>query len=371
MIDLLTVTLNNMYFSFNGQGFRQKEGFRMGSNISAILAILFMDRLETTALSSHLSISPYKRYVEDIYLQTASEDMADQFYSTMNNLHPKLKFEIEKPEITPNGHSLSLLDFKVTISKEGQSSFEFYKKKTAKKPIFVHHQSAIPKKSKINFIRNERKRIEDKCTTKSTATKHQNSFDDVLRLNGYPESIIDQTKHSQNHQKDPLPLNTEWSYLMIPYISERLNHRITSIFRKEGIPVRVTHKSYTLRRALSHNDKEQPCTRANCLISSTKSCLLRNAVYQITCNNCNQRYIGSTTRFIHDHVREHLNSDNSSVKKHLSKCQNKVHKGIEIKTIVVENDPANLRLFEAFSIRNYKPTINSPGECSEFADLLF
>ena len=53
--------------------------------------------------------------------------MADQFHSTMNNLHPKLKFEIEKPEITPSGHSLSLLDFKVTISKDGKSSFEFYK----------------------------------------------------------------------------------------------------------------------------------------------------------------------------------------------------------------------------------------------------
>ena len=68
--------------------------------------------------------------------------------------------------------------------------------------------------------------------------------------------------------------------LKIPYIAaERLNHRITSIFRKEGIPVRVAHKSYTLRRALSHNNKEQKCTRANCPISSTKLCLLRNAVY--------------------------------------------------------------------------------------------
>ena len=104
----------------------------------------------------------------------------------------------------------------------------------------------------LNFIRNERKRIEDKCTTKSTATKHQNSFDDVLRINGYPESIRDQTKHSQNDQKDPRPLDTEWSYLKIPYISERLNHRITSIFRKEGIPpVRVAHKSYTQTSALS------------------------------------------------------------------------------------------------------------------------
>ena len=209
----------------------------------------------------------------------------------------------------------------------------------------------------------------DKCSTKTTARKHQNNFDDILRLNGYPESIIDQTKHSQNHQKDPRRLSTELSYLKIPYISKRLNYRITRIFWKEGIPVRVAHKSYTLRQALSHNNKERTCTRANCPISDTRLCLLRNAVYQITCNNCNQHYIGSTARFIHDRVREHLN--NSSVKKHLSKCQNKVHKDIEIKSITPENDPANLRLFEAFYIQKHKPTINSREECSEFAELLF
>jgi len=69
--------------------------------------------------------------------------LADQFHQTMNNLHAKIKFQIEKA----NGLSLSLLDFKVTISKDGKSSFEFYKK-PAKKPLFVHHQSAIPKKIK-------------------------------------------------------------------------------------------------------------------------------------------------------------------------------------------------------------------------------
>jgi len=74
----------------------------------------------TIALSSHLSISPYRRYVDDIYLQTTGEEMADQFHYTMNSLHPKLKFEIEKPEITPNGLSLPLLDFNVTISKDGK-----------------------------------------------------------------------------------------------------------------------------------------------------------------------------------------------------------------------------------------------------------
>ena len=133
-------------------------------------------------------------------------------------------------------------------------------------------------------------------------------------------------------------------------------------------PLGVISGFSTLRRALSHNNKERTCTRAYCPISGTKLCLLCNAVYQITCNNCNQHYIGSTIRFIHDRVREHLNNDNSSVKKHLSQCQNK---GIEIKSIVLENNPVNLRLLEAFYIQKYKPTMNSREECSEFADLLF
>jgi len=131
IIDLLTVTLNNMYFYFNGHVLRQKEGLPISSNISGILVILFMDRLEIIALSLHLSIRPFRRYVDDIYLQTTAEEMADQFQYTMNNMHPKhpkLKYEIQKPEIIPNGLSLLLLDFNVTISKDGKSSFEIYKK---------------------------------------------------------------------------------------------------------------------------------------------------------------------------------------------------------------------------------------------------
>ena len=110
-------------------------------------------------------------------------------------------------------------------------------------------------------------------------------------------------------------LRVLWSYLKIPYISERLNHKITNIFRKENIPVCIAQKFYTLRQALSHISSERKCTRDKCPISYTGLCLRRNAVYQLTCNSCDQQYIGSTTRPIHDRVREHLNNENSSVKK--------------------------------------------------------
>ena len=68
----------------------------MGFSISGILAILFMDKIEIIALSSHLMISPSKRYVDDIYLQTTNEETADHFHHIINNVHPNLKFEIEK-----------------------------------------------------------------------------------------------------------------------------------------------------------------------------------------------------------------------------------------------------------------------------------
>ena len=49
----------------------------------------------------------------------------------------------------------------------------------------------------------------------------------------------------------------------------------------------------------------------------------------------------------------------------------KDYKGIEVKIIMSENDPANLRPYEAFYIRKYKPTLNSREECTEFADHVF
>ena len=59
------------------------------------------------------------------------------------------------------------------------------------------------------------------------------------------------------------------------------------------------------------------------------------------------------------------------MKKHIYSCWNKDYQGVDVKIIMSENDPVNLRLYEAFYIKKCKPTLNSREECSEFADLLF
>ena len=76
----------------------------------------------------------------------------------------------------------------------------------------------------------------------------------------------------------------------------------------------------------------------------TKKCSITGSRVTAAISNTH----GSTTRFIHDRVREHLNNENSSVKKYIYSCQNKDYKGIDFKIIMSENDPANLRFHEAF-----------------------
>jgi len=56
------------------------------------------------------------------------------------------------------------------------------------------------------------------------------------------------------------------------------------------------------------------------------------------------------------------------LKKHLDSCQNKDYKSINVKIIMSENDSANLRLYEAFYVRECQPTFNSWFVCIEFAD---
>ena len=141
-------------------------------------------KIKPSSLFSCLYIDPYKRYVDDIYAQTTDESNADAFHEHMNNQHPNIKFKIEKPNPTPEGKCLSLLDFTVHLTK---------------KPLFVHRKSALPKRSKVNIIHNERKCINQRCSTEANKNKHNNDLNYMLRLNGYPSNMVNGTLNRESH----------------------------------------------------------------------------------------------------------------------------------------------------------------------------
>ena len=316
----------------------------MGSSISGILAIVFLDRLEKMTVMQDLRINPYKRYVDDAYLQTTNEEQADEIHKNMNQLHPCIKFEIEKPTETPEGNKISLLDFSVTITKDGDSTFEFYKKK-AKKPLFANYKSALPRQLKINMVKNERNRINKTCSSEQDKIHHNKELDKILRSNGYPQRVIETSYDYKPRNR--ITDNTEWLYFPTPYISDAIDNRIKRIFQKEGIPIRLVHKSFALRQALKPRKKLDGCKKSDCPTSEKGLCFLKDVVYRITCNKCKEIYIGSTIRKLHDRIKEHLNTNKSSVYKHLTACKSS-YQNIQVKIITRDKDNVNLRLKEAF-----------------------
>jgi hypothetical protein len=200
---LLEVSLTNMYFEFENKLFLQIRGLAMGSCVSPIVAILFLDTIERIALTSNTLVGFYSRYVDDTLILTRNKESADAFHQHINILHPAIKFEIEYPE---EDNSLSLLDFKLTIKRDNTLQFEHYKK-IAKKELFVNFNSALPLEMKLNIIKNERERIKRKCSERESRIKHDMAFNKLLSGNQYPQEVIRQTYNSHRQRRQQTNTN--------------------------------------------------------------------------------------------------------------------------------------------------------------------
>ena len=88
--------------------------------------------------------------------------------------------------------------------------------------------------------------------------------------------------------------------------------------------------------------------------------------YKITCNKCQEFYIGSTIRPFHDRLKEHQTKEESSVRIHQQQCQ----ADFKYEIIARENDAIKLRFKEAMLITKQKATINSRAEREELRHLI-
>ena len=356
---LLTVILQNTYFEFDKKIYKQIDGLPMGSSLSGLLAILYVDSIERSALQSMPTSILFHRYVDDCFSIVKDRDEALELLHKLNSVDTKVQFEIEFPS---TDNSLELLDFKITLS-ASDAKFTFYRK-PARKNLFVNFRSHMPHASKISVIHNERLRITERCSSNSEAQAFNKQFDKILAINGYP---VESIAHSKTIIATRKKKNEDYMYLKLPYINDKVEHTITRIFKKEGINIRIAHRNRTLRTFLSKH-QTQECTLQDCPINNKKKCHLRNVVYRLTCNLCQKTYIGSTIRLLHTRIKEHHNSNQSSVFKHLHDCRNTT---FDIDIIGRESDEANLRLREAILIRQHKPQINSKHELEQFQDFLF
>ncbi|XP_014773228.1 uncharacterized protein LOC106871340 [Octopus bimaculoides] len=147
---LLSIIVDNTYFSFHDNIYKQTTGFPMGSSLSCLLAITYMNHLEHRALIICRSCAFFTRYVDDILILTSSHEEADRIFTMFNNMDIKIQFTLEHPN---NTGSLSLLDFQLKITEEEEIHTEFYRK-AASRDMFVQYSSALSLGVKIGYARN-------------------------------------------------------------------------------------------------------------------------------------------------------------------------------------------------------------------------
>ena len=359
IIDLLTVIFSNTYFEYKNKFYKQKAGLPMGSNLSGLLAILFMDTIEKSTLSTfHVSI--YRRYVDDIFMLAINYNEAERIFHFLNTVHPNIQFEIEHPD---GNNSLALLDFRITIN-DGVPTFEFYQK-SAKKNMFIHANSAVPTSTKISIATNELNRRIERCSTTELKQKHKQSFRNLLVSSSYKDKQINRIFQSKKKKSNDAIGPT--AYFHVPYISDNINHKIRNIFKSTHLPVRVYSKSFSLRNALKTNSKKE-CAWKSCILKNDKICLKTNVVYHIKCNKCSNSYIGSTIKEFHIRYKQHFNDDKSAIFKHNQICNNNSY---SCKIIASDNDFVNLRIKESMKIHEIKPTLNSQMDYDDLKSITY
>ena len=392
---LLSHCLDNNCFCF-GQS-KQRLGIAMGCKVAPPVAIIFMHRLEQTALqNAPLKPDMYARYIDDtVGVWTHSHQELQDLFNYMNTIHPSIKFTIEDSHTSG---SIPYLDTLLSVDKDSKYSTELFIK-PSHSGIIIHYSSSQPMATKKSVIRNEFKRARKLSSNEEAASRSRScdKIQNVFESNGYPKQMIrrmrrETSSHPQqrqrHHRHQPRHTQHRWQqqqarqdpdgYLSLPYVDETLCAKINSITKKSGMDIKVAWTSRnTLKSKLVKSDiarPECPSGRRTCNACSSGvngKCTMSGVVYCITCNQCTSdgdpvTYVGECKRPIRLRFNEHvLNAKNSSPDTPFGDHFRSHHAGetlpdhpLSVRILHRAKDHPNRKIMESLYIRQLKPVLN-------------
>ena len=124
----------------------------MGSPVSAVIAKLVMQEVETMALaSSPVRVKWWKRYVDDSNSCMQKDDV-NSFHNHLNSMNQHIKFTIELPTVTEDGINISFLDTQTTVSLNGEVVVAVHRKSTDTEK-YLPFDSHNPEQHKAAVVR--------------------------------------------------------------------------------------------------------------------------------------------------------------------------------------------------------------------------
>lgn len=363
-LTLFTFCIDNNYFQFENQFYKQTYGLGMGNCMSPICSDLVMYELQEHCIGSlPFSLPFFNRYVDDIITSIPKQKTKD-ILSTFNNFHERLQFTIE----VEVNNSLPFLDVLVIRQENGSLLTNWYHKPTFSER-FLNFQSEHPLSQKINIIQNLVHRALS-LSSPQFAEKNLTYIQHILtQQNNYPISLTkkiihniknrseqqqSQLQHQQQQQTLPNQTTIIPKYYKIPYINQ-LSHQIGKAIMDKNSNIRVTSKS-------ENNLYNRIFTR---LKSTTPLNMQSNVIYKIPCVSCNRCYIGQTGRYMKQRIYEHKNDCKNYLTKQnpTALVEHKINTGhsFDFENVSIIGRQNNYRkrlLHEMIAIKKEKRSVN-------------
>ena len=186
-MSLLKLVLENCVFSFQGNFYKHLHRAAMGSPCSPVVANIYMEYFEDSALGPELPIpvKEWKRYVDDVFSIIPKGKM-DIMLNYLNSTDPHIKFTVEQPNMEG---AIPFLDTLPQPKGEGISA-SVYRKPTHT-DMYLDFNSSHPISAKKAVVRALMDRAENVCSDPDILVKEVEYLGKVLHYNNYPQWIID------------------------------------------------------------------------------------------------------------------------------------------------------------------------------------
>ena len=301
--------------------YEQVDGVAMGSPLGPILANIFMAHIEKVSLENFTGSKPtmYCRYVDDIFLVFKCRTDMECYFDWLNTQHANLKFTKEEESC----NQLAFLDVLVTRTDDGHLVTSVYRKPTFS-GLYLGWDSFVPKQYKRGLVCGLIHRAWRICSDYEKFHSEILFLKNVLACNGYPTSFVEGCLNKflmkQHSPKEAVPFGPERKTVMLclPFTGaacDILRRQLTRMLGKIApcIKVLIIFKPVCKLSVLSKLKCSFPLLSNN------------NVVYKVDCTQCNEFYIGMTTRRLEQRMMEHAESSTSALYQHYSTCKHTIN----------------------------------------------
>ena len=366
---LLNLAVNDIYFIFNKQLYKQKDGMAMGSPLGPTFANIFMSHLETKYLqdcNSNYTPTFYKRYIDDTIVGFQNVNQAHQFLDFINTSHPNINFtmDIEKD------NTISFLDLSIHKSSSSVSTNVF--RKSCHTGLGLNFYSCCPLNFKLNSCKTLLHRAYTNCSNWLNFSEEVTQLEKYFQQNSYPLHVFHQQVktflNSIFHPKLAIPTVPKCKkYYSFPFMGP-----YTKTIQKELLllitkyypfldPKLIFSNSFKIGSFFHFKDAFEPLMRAG-------------VVYIYNCPKCDLgKYIGCTSRLLKVRICGHMgishrtldpisNKEKSAIRHHATVCKSEV-KFSDFKILHSCSSKQSLVIAESLLIKQLAPNLNSD-QCS-------